>query len=305
MDTEDKVKHAKLVGRCLECVNAAPEDRTKKLMAPVLEFMKGIFKRFDLAEAEKAELVRRMTLEAFNPGDYVMQMGERGDKWYIVLQGSLMVFVPNFQLQDLGKKANTAAAEECLETREKLIAQYKKDFGPPLRRSSTGYSMESATTLRQKRAIIYFELLGHLQQATVGALPSFLEDINIPSMFNEELNAIVPANKNTESEWWAGVATLKEKMAFGELALIQDVPRTATIGCQERTLLLVVSKEDYQVIKNGVPTKRLQERQEFLRGVSAFRELSDPLVMYIASNMHNRQVERGTKICVKDQPLIE
>ncbi|KAK3279425.1 hypothetical protein CYMTET_12692 [Cymbomonas tetramitiformis] len=146
---EDKVKYAKLVSRCLECLNVPPIERTKKQLGPLMYFMDKILDKFDLTQNQRLELVRSLSLETYDPGEHVIDMGERGDKWYIILQGKLSVFVPNFQLQDLIKKADTASKETDPGAREHLMDTYRKEFGPPSRQSKIGFEGTAVGTLSE------------------------------------------------------------------------------------------------------------------------------------------------------------
>jgi CRP-like cAMP-binding protein len=63
--------------------------------------------------------------------------------------------------------------------------------------------------------------------------------------------------------------------AFGELALLHNKDRAATIQTRENTLLAVLEKADFIRILHKIEDKRLRSKAEFLRSLRAFAEWSE------------------------------
>jgi CRP-like cAMP-binding protein len=61
------------------------------------------------------------------------------------------------------------------------------------------------------------------------------------------------------------VAICSEGSSFGELALLKNKPRTATIRCKTDTHCAVIDKESYQKIIKQIQEKQLNEKIEFLK----------------------------------------
>eukprot|EP00854_Cymbomonas_tetramitiformis_P009181 gene9181-10881_t len=111
----------------------------------------------------------------------------------------------------------------------------------------------------QRRAEVYFDLLGTFAGAKGSSLSYIFEDYNIPKYFDCSLETAVPVDKNADSDWWTCVGQIdaaRPIKAFGEIALIKDVPRAATIRAETRTLLLTVDKADYQMLRE-VPVRTI------------------------------------------------
>ena len=67
------------------------------------------------------------------------------------------------------------------------------------------------------------------------------------------------------------VAQLTPGMSFGELALIKDQPRAASILCNTDCHFAVLSKEDYMNIIGKVEAKKLDKFIDFLQEIPMFR----------------------------------
>ncbi|KAK3279265.1 hypothetical protein CYMTET_12840 [Cymbomonas tetramitiformis] len=393
-------KQKKFVERCMDCMGVPPGQRSLKQLSSVASGLEDVLGQHKLKQTQKLELVQAMSLESFAPGEYVIHMGDIGDKWYIVLQGSLKVFRPNNHLQDLMKKS-CQVANEAKEKQSDLIYQFKKELGgaenvhasvvnhtrkialgaagfmkqhfgvapkdkqnadeggnaaqdgaadgavegdpeekpgvPPivmpnkfmkLKRSIARRSFavspnpfssdalkkmeedaeEELTRARaQRRAEVYFDLLGTFAGAKGSSLSYIFEDYNIPKYFDCSLETAVPVDKNADSDWWTCVGQIdaaRPIKAFGEIALIKDVPRAATIRAETRTLLLTVDKADYQVIKQGGALMQMQNRLEFLKDVYAFRNLAESTLLYVNNFLGSPlTLERGDEICTQDEPV--
>ena len=60
--------------------------------------------------------------------------------------------------------------------------------------------------------------------------------------------------------------------SFGELALIDDKPRAATIVCLQPSHLMTIQKEEYKELLERVDKKRQEGVMEFLQGIPYLKE---------------------------------
>ena len=67
------------------------------------------------------------------------------------------------------------------------------------------------------------------------------------------------------------VAVLRNGKGFGELALIKNKPRAATIKCLEECHVAVMSKADYEKVLKKIEQKNLAKMVEFLHSLPFFR----------------------------------
>lgn len=66
------------------------------------------------------------------------------------------------------------------------------------------------------------------------------------------------------------VATFGPGKSFGELSLISEKPRAATITCESPTILAVLSKHDFKKVLGSVAEKSLNDRVNFLQNLPLF-----------------------------------
>lgn len=70
------------------------------------------------------------------------------------------------------------------------------------------------------------------------------------------------------------VAHLGPGGAFGELALITEKPRMATIKALKRTHCITISRSDYQNTLKEIEKRHIGEMVNFLRNIPVFSTLS-------------------------------
>ena len=70
------------------------------------------------------------------------------------------------------------------------------------------------------------------------------------------------------------VAILKTGASFGELALINDEPRKASIQCLSKCHFAVLDKDDYKRLINKMVTKQLNQKAAFFCTIPYFKRFS-------------------------------
>lgn len=86
---------SKLLSIIREACQLPPERRTEEQINDILEFVKDVKFFTKLNLLQQRTLCRTMTLEQFCPREYIFELGEYGNKFYIVLSGSVGVQVPS------------------------------------------------------------------------------------------------------------------------------------------------------------------------------------------------------------------
>jgi CRP-like cAMP-binding protein len=108
----------------------------------------------------------------------------------------------------------------------------------------------------------------------------------------------------TENDYGKCVARMFMGDTFGEKALISDVPRSATIKCQENTELIVLKRDDYRIFSKLdilfsprrcmdalkiAPSKRNEAEiayiEEYLPHLDFFRQMPKALVKVVSRNV--------------------
>ena len=63
---------------------------------------------------------------------------------------------------------------------------------------------------------------------------------------------------------------LKVGDSFGELALLKNEPRSATVTCREVWIFAVLEREDYKTILGGKQQEAMDSKAKDLRSVGIF-----------------------------------
>ncbi|QDZ17945.1 cyclic nucleotide-binding domain-containing protein [Chloropicon primus] len=193
---EENKKLQKIIRLCMESLSLPCANRSKENLLPLQAFTNKISEFKKLAQSAREELLRSAQLEKFEDKETVFLHGDYGDKYYVVLSGSVDISIPKYP-----NKGDTE--------KKKAKESHGSDESPPLE--------------------------------------------------EEEPEEIV-------------VAQLGAQCGFGELALITNSPRAATVRAAGVTYLMVFIREEYQNIVGGGLSKALEEKRNFFKGVSIFQQ---------------------------------
>lgn len=102
----------------------------------------------------------------------------------------------------------------------------------------------------------------------------------------------VPPNSENPHDF-ISVATLGSGSAFGDLALLKDHPRNATVTCLTDCHMAVLIKEDYLRILGKIAEKKISDFVEFLKEIPIFRSWYkknlESLYYYFKPQAYNRK----------------
>ena len=174
----------------METLSLPCANRSKENLLPLQAFTNKISEFKKLAQSAREELLRSAQLEKFEDKETVFLHGDYGDKYYVVLSGSVDISIPKYPNKgESEKKTHDEGAPDEEEPPEEIV-----------------------------------------------------------------------------------VAQLGAQCGFGELALITNSPRAATVRAAGVTYLMVFIREEYQNIVGGGLSKALEEKRNFFKSVSIFQQ---------------------------------
>lgn len=202
-----------------------------------------------------ASCCKVMRLSCFEVGEYVFHFGDRGDNYYITLEGMVEITVPP------SKNSIPETAPDPTNAPQQPEAE-RGSFIAKLARASRRTSVLSAVFLRRMNRSKIF----------------------VPSEF--------PLHPQDESKF-IKVADLGPGRGFGELALLKGMVRNASVKCITPTTLLSLSREDFTKLLGNLEEKRLNEKVAFLSHVQCFKNLSKGAMFKLSYYFTLRSIKRG------------
>mgnify|MGYP003563412372 FL=1 len=245
----------------IEILSKTPEQRTQQEAEILFENTKEIAFFRKLTEEQKDENIHKnccqaMTLQMTPKDSSVISFGEQGDTFYIILRGKVGVWVPlkkPFRVSSLAVKflttqktqSNTAVSLKGSEkdSKGRRLGQFVNTASVPQEHEKTVVPAKSKNILLKHRDQI-------LEKARKNRKKSF----------------------EVEVEDFQEVTELHQGSGFGELSLISDKPRAATIVAKEDCYLAVLNKKDFRRILGRFEEKRNNLKVNFLYSLPFFKD---------------------------------
>lgn len=95
------------------------------------------------------------------------------------------------------------------------------------------------------------------------------------------------------------VVHLKNGVGFGELALLNDAPRSATIRAVTEVHLATLEKEDFKAILGKVMRNKFAHMIKFMYSFILFKDMTRPALEKLALFMKREEATRGQQIMLE------
>ena len=277
------------------------------------------FKKISI-EHNSSEIHRQccqiMSLEEYSTSDIIINFGEQGEKFYIILKGSVSVLIPV-------KERLTVPRNESPSPQRVLIS--RNDSSSSSDEDIDQIPIPKKVERREGIAVASVsEIIKNLQKERNAALAAENSEegkthnevkliTNLFSQtFRKEKKDLIRVVKEADNEFieievdkLLKVDTLMKGSAFGELALISDRPRAATIIADQRTSLLVIKKYQFKRILGEVSERRLFSKIRYLQSLNYFSGWSKSALTKISLYFHNALYQRNQFIYYEGQPVRE
>ena len=246
------------------------------------------------------DTVNSLDYELIKKGDHVFHYGEKGDKFYMILRGSVQIYVPKDEqevrdeieridnkLSSMANAGNVKNMSDFRDQVDKCKAKMKNKTmvttfplalpsvdalsHSKLKRSKTGVFDNSVLRLLLRQGV---------ESDTITSLLKFTE------LYDVYFEDILCKFKK--------VRTMETGSYFGELAMSSNLPRGATVVASSDLHLLTLSKTAYVQIFEDVE-KRLQEKLAFFAKLIGQKDAGETVIKFSYS-FKERHYKYGQKI---------
>ena len=224
------------------------------------EYLSNNFNYFAKLRAEDSQLkVEKITkicrLEKAFKGESIMNFGEIGDKFYIVLEGVVEIFKPKYV--------------EIFETPAKFMGTLYK------MREMDGNDLRFSRI--KEKNINFFESLNGKKN---------IEQTNDFRLMKYKQLFIMEEDEK--------MGEYGEGFSFGDIALIKKTVRNATIKAKENCIMLTIEKEDYNKAIMEFQKKKLsKEIEAFVKSYSFFKNFSNDKIISLFNCFTKKELYKG------------
>ncbi|CAG9330882.1 unnamed protein product [Blepharisma stoltei] len=265
----------------LNILQIAPRFRTEADIDKLVGVTKDCEFFRKITEEQKSNDVHRascqvMVLREFQGFDYIVDFGSKGEEFFILLKGSVSVQVPT---------------KKRLKVKRELLDKFQNYFGCNVGYKSASYKDEgieySKTNDKKVQNAIDNFMFNKIRPRVHEEKPEINdlvqnEEKHLTKLFQEKflqekfvIDSITKLKETSdkveiEVEQLQEVSVLYEGDSFGELALISDRPRAASVQALERSFLAVLNKSDFKKILGVVTEKRMNQKIKFFQSIPMF-----------------------------------
>ncbi|CAI2379308.1 unnamed protein product [Moneuplotes crassus] len=266
------------------------DERTEDEIEKLVSLIKNIefFAERNIREKYYPEIVACLKLQRFNCDEYVFHKGMEGKHFFIILEGSVNVCLPNVN--------KFKQLQKCRQEVDDFLKFKSKEAQSALRRKNTDGDFvtdsetegddnfdidedeSSITNSRLRKDSIISRKIQSKMTMSEARTSLFKKDAN-PTTGKSKIATITDFEKLDPVErlqHWEEepdlleIATLERGASFGEVALIEDKPRGASIKCRYDCIFATMEREDYSKTLSRIENRNINKIIDFFKDLPYF-----------------------------------
>ncbi|KAL4453114.1 hypothetical protein ABPG74_015345 [Tetrahymena malaccensis] len=244
----------------IETIYKDPSSRKKQEIQQLIESTSSLPFFDGYIQAGQADIhiqcCKRMKLEVCQKGQTVFQIGEYGQKFYLILHGSVSVSIKMPGQQNIFTSKNQINVTDA--NLENMINEMEAN-------NSNSFSSNQQNSKSVVENIIQSGQTPHNKQKPIQMLQ---------------------------------VAVLRDGCQFGEMALLNNQPRLATIQCLEDCIFAILGKKDFKDVLKKFEEEKLHKEMEYLSNLPYF-------VSWNINQLKNLFLNSRRREYIKDQYIFQ
>ena len=110
----------------------------------------------------------------------------------------------------------------------------------------------------------------------------------------KDLKSLSTIQNMRKQNWFVKVVSLIDGNSFGELSIINEAPRAATVICESSQLIVAVfKKENYKKIFQKIQLRLIEEETKFFRNISFVKNWSNQQIQKLVVSFAKKDFIRG------------
>ena len=236
-----------------------------KYLSQNYDYFKNLKTTKDFNPQKIEKIIKYAKLELIQANKIIFNYGESGDKFYILLQGSVSLFKPEYKEMYLTPyefyEYITQIKDVDLDILkyERILEKNSNILGKNIKNKDLSYLSKN----------------------------KFYYNFSKKKFFIEKMEK---------------VGEFKDGFAFGEMALIRRTTRNATIVTNAKSLFLTIGKKDYNIAIRELHDKILsKDIEKFVKDFPIFEKLSRESILEILNNLSRKTIYKGDYLYKKGE----
>ncbi|CDW78417.1 cyclic nucleotide-binding domain containing protein [Stylonychia lemnae] len=304
-------------------------DRSDEDIKLLSQITQVFFK--DKGETEIMEITKQLHFEHFLKDDVVFEFGSQGDKYYLLIRGEVGVMVPcainrNKSIASASGEFNKLFNTELCQFKELDVIQESEDVVSPPQGNMADINEQRALLNSQrsnKKSQLNLNInVNQVQAEQVQVLLERKKSIvpiprgstlrpanvrlnqNAQGIFKHHGKLHLISKTNPFKTAFEETFVFRSGQSFGELALMQNKPRSATILCLTDCYLASLNKVSFQnAIQKGMQ-RALNDNIEFLKTIPFFQGWTkNSLTKFLLHSVEIQKTVRNQVICREGENL--